>query len=292
MKLPLFALVLLTMQAAAPQQQQPAPPRPTQPRMTSSSPLNDSFDELLIRIETTAAQYRSLIPSLTVDETADTWVTPPAAPFKHHVELKSTFRVVRQPNSPNLKESREITQIDGKPYLPEDRARIPMLFDGAFSGGQSLYFRPESRHCLTYIAAPGLTKDKLIQITFYAQKSVDNDPTCSAITPGLKGGARIEPLFLQVVHVERTIPTPIAIQRKTASFSSVDYAPADFGDLSVWLPTLIIASTPDDSRHFAARYSNYHHLTVNSTILPGTITEPEKSEPPKPTPPPLPRLRP
>lgn len=242
------------------------------PAQTAASP--DLIDELV----TKAALYNATLPSITASETIESEAS--YLIFKKKALAKGTFRVVRDPNGGPLKESRKITELDGKTIADGQPAHLPTTLFGGFGRFQEMFFTPAHRPCYTFtrLSEPG--PGGTWQIAIATPPADSAPPGCASLPPGITGIARVDPTTHQLVHLERTVPEEAAAQRHLAPFASVDIAPEKIGDKTFWLPTLVVGTFNNgkEKGRFVAHYSDYHRFTGSVTLLPG-VTEVDSQTP-------------
>ena len=242
------------------------------PAQTPASP------ELIDELVANAALYNATLPSITANETIESEAS--YLIFRKKALAKGTFRVVRDPNGGPLKESRQITVLDGKPVAEGQQVHLPTTLFGGFGRFQEMFFTPAHRRCYTFtrLSEPG--PGGTWQIAIASRPEDAAPPHCASQAPGVTGIARVDPATHQLVHLERTVPEEAAAQRHLAPFASVDIGPATIGDKSFWLPTLVIGTFNNgkEKGRFVAHYSDYHRFTGSVTLLPG-VTEVDPQTP-------------
>ena len=235
--------------------------------------------DLLQQLIANADQYRLTIPSLTADESIESESSLHGL-FRNKVQARGTFRAVRGAPGEPLKESRQLTELNGRPLFPNDQVRLPIALNGGFGRFQEMFFTPEHIRCFafTMMSEPG--PGGTLQIGISAIQDLDSQPACPRGYKGLTGLARVNAVSHQLVHVERTLPD-LPLNRGGAPFASVDCAPTKVGDETFWLPTQVAGGTPKQfiRRKFVAHYSNYHRYVASVTLLPGTKEVDQTAEP-------------
>ena len=248
--------------------------------------------ELIDRLVANALHYHQTLPSITASETIDSEGSYMI--FHHRVQAKGVFRVVRNPASDELDESRQVTEVDGKPVPLGQRAGLPWTLTGGFGKFQELFFKAANRPCFTFTLLPGAgpketgpketVPKEMVQIAIAEQPEIATMPTCKM--RGVTGLARVDPVTGQVVYLERTVPVEIALKSHLAPWAMVEIAPAKIGDEIFWLPTVVVGTFVDGKikGKFTAHYSNYHRYTGSITILPGVTAVDAPDSTPAPTP--------
>ena len=245
--------------------------------------------DLLNQLIANAAQYRITIPSLTADERIESESSYHGL-LRHKVQAGGTFRAIRGKAGEPLKESRQVTTLNGRSVSPNDSVRLPVALFGGFGRFQEMFFTPEHVRCFTFTLMPDPGPGGTLQIAISALRNFDLPPGCPSGYKGLTGVVRVDLASHQLVHVERTLPDSRA-NRGIAPFASVDCAPTKVGDETFWLPTEVAGGTPKQfiRRKFIAHYSNYHRYVASARLLPGATeaepsTEPTAALPPVSTP--------
>jgi hypothetical protein len=64
-----------------------------------------------------------------------------------------------------------------------------------------------------------------------------------------------------------------------AVFASIDYAPQNLGNLTLWLPTRVESHDGKGERRMVAVFANYHRYTGEARILPGIAELPATNSP-------------
>lgn len=248
------------------------------PCSLAQSPPPPDLNTLLTQISTDAAAYRLTLPSLGAEESI-TSQSLGIGPFRARAEAKATFRVTRKSPDGPLEESRQITELNGKP-VPEGHAvHLPLTFAGAFGDALEIFFAPALRPCFDFTLAPQLTPDGSQQISFLGRPGSEALPACARTPLGVAGFVRIDPPTHHIRHLERTVPAAVAEPRHIATFASVDYAPTLVGSETFWLPVSISARVGarqgSSAAEFTARYTHYHRFTGTVTLLPDVTPVPE-----------------
>lgn len=246
--------------------------------------------DLLNQLIANAEQYRVTIPSLTADEFIESESSFHGL-FRKKVQASGTFRAVRGAPGEPLKESRQITVLNGRPVSPNAPVRLPVALFGGFGRFQEMFFTSAHVRCFAFTLLPEPGPGGTMQIAISAVADLDSQPGCPRGYQGLTGFVRVDPASHQLVHVERTLPDSPA-NRGSAPFASVDCAPTKVGDEIFWLPTEVAGGTPKQiiRRKFVAHYSNYHRYVASVKLLPGagevdpSAAEPASARPPVSTP--------
>jgi VWFA-related protein len=278
-----------------------APPSeaPIQQTITRSA-SDQAADALLLRVWDNFVQSLSSLPNVFADEhVASSVSTPYSDPSKSGVydsELESTidstidsiFRLKRfsaDGKTADLVESREIKYVDHQPAAKGQSLAGPAILVGAFSRAPNV-FSPELRNCYDYRLLPNMRRKPGETFLFlhsdvlvleYALKSPV--PTECPLREQTMGRAYVDPSSMQIVRLEQQWPRRHNEGSKfPVSWSwYIDYARVMMDSKPFWLPRTISskASSLDGGRYkwsFLATYSNYHLMTVTSTILPPANT--------------------
>jgi len=237
--------------------------------------------ELIDQLVANAEQYRSTLPSLTADETIFSVVSYRGI-LPDKVHATATLRVIRSAPGEQLKESRQLLTINGKPFDPGKKSDRPFTLFGGFGGFQEMFFTPEHVRCYIFTLLPNPGRGGTIQIAISARAEMADIPTCDLDRRGLTGLVRLDPETHRIAHLERTIPEEQTEHTNLAAFASVDLAPTRVGDETFWLPITVTGRSPKRAirGECVAHYSNYHRYTASITILPGA-TEVDPSSTPK-----------
>ena len=244
-----------------------AAPLPSQsPATTSELTAEKLVDQLVAN----AALYHTTLPSLTASEAI---VSDHAfLGFNRHTEAQATFRALQSPTAARLDESRQITQLNGKPVPPDQHPHLPFTLFGGFGRFQDMFFTAKRRACFTFTLVPQTNPGSPLELHITPSPSIATMPECELGLQGLTGIARVDPASHQLTHLERTIPVDVAAKSNHASFASVDSAPTQVGDQSFWLPIVVIGRMDSGKAkgQFTAHYSNYRRFTSTATLLPTT----------------------
>lgn len=264
----------LTAASVAPAQQtaqQPAAQQSTQ-ESTQQPAGEPTLDKVLARIAANTAQYNASIPSFLADESITSQEIHDGK-LKHETRLQATFRITRSANG-TLSESREWKSVDGKPATGQS-VKMPIFFSGGFSGALTKFLSADHRRCFDFHLQPGpgvSTENAPLTLTFNTPAVATQDPLCASIIPGTTGTAILDPVGMQVMHIERTAPQPVGRDRTLIGLAAVDFAPTPLNGQTFWLPTAITATTSETPTthafRFTALYSNFHRFAATSTLLP------------------------
>lgn len=224
-----------------------------------------TLDALLDQIAAHAASYRATLPSLSAQESI---TSNTSGLFKQRAEARATFRVTRQESDARFHESRQITELNGKPVPAGKEVHLPLTFRGAFGDALEIFFSPALRPCFDFTLASGAATKNEEQIHFAMHPGSEKNLACAHTPQGVSGYALIDPASRQIKHLERTVPDKLVTPHPVASFVSIDYAPTSVGDQSFWLPSKIVARMGDGKAQFTATYANYHRFTGTITLLP------------------------
>ena len=273
----------------------PSPAPALQPGTPSAS--EPAAATLLVRVWDNFVQSLSSLPNVFADEHVVSSVSAPYSnPSKSGVydsELESTvestidsiFRLKRfsaDGKTADLVESREIKYVDHQPAAKGQSLAGPAILVGAFSRALNV-FSPEFKDCYEYRLLPKMHHKPGDAILFHADVLVLEYVLRSPLPAGIQcpvreqttGRAFIDPSSMQIVRIEQQWPRRQNDGSKfPVSWSwSIDYARVMMDGKPFWLPKTISskASSLDGGRFkwsFLATYSNYHLMTVTSTILP------------------------
>ncbi len=254
----------------------------SQPGAQNAAPVLAAPPELIDRLVANALHYHQTLPSVTASEAIESDASYMI--FHRRVQAKSVFRVVRNPASDELDESRQVTEVDGKPVPPGQHAGLPWTLTGGFGKFQELFFKTANRPCFTFTLLPEPGPKGTQQIAIAEQPGIATIPGCTE--RGVTGLARVDPATGQVVYLERTVPVEIALKSHLAPWAMVEIAPAKIGDDTFWLPTVVVGTFVDGKNKgkFTAHYSDYHRFTGSVRILPGVNAVEQPVEEPAPAP--------
>ena len=275
-----------------------APPLPAPALQPGTPSVSDpATARLLVRVWDNFVQSLSSLPNVFVDEHVVSSVSAPYSnPSKGGVydsELESTidstidsiFRLKRfsaDGKTADLVESREIKYVDHHVAAKGQSLAGPAILVGAFTRAPNV-FSPEVKDCYEYRLLPNMRHKPGDAILFHADVLVLEYSLRSPLPAGIQcpvreqttGRAFIDPSSMQIVRLEQQWPRRHNEGSKfPVSWSwYIDYARVMMDGKPFWLPRTISskASSLDGGRYkwsFLATYSNYHLMTVTSTILP------------------------
>ena len=200
--------------------------------------------------------------------------------------IDSIFRLKRfsaDGKTADLVESREIKYVDHHAAAKGQSLAGPAILVGAFTRAPNV-FSPEFKDCYEYRLLPNMRHKPGDAILFlHADVLVLEYALRSPLPAGIQcpvreqttGRAFIDPSSMQIVRLEQQWPRRHNEGSKfPVSWSwYIDYARVMMDGKPFWLPRTISskASSLDGGRYkwsFLATYSNYHLMTVTSTILP------------------------
>jgi hypothetical protein len=249
-----------------------------QPSPAGSAPPTPPLQEILLHLQENLWDYLGNVPNFFADEHVVSTMKQEGAR-----EIKTTtdsiFRLRRSVaigEAHTFTETREIKTVNKKAANGEN-IQGPAIFTGAFSTGVSVVSLEMSR-CFDYTIEPTAqlnnarsNNTQAIVIAYAINPDMLNDSSC----PGPEkqsGRAWIDPVTLHPLRVEMVIPNHKDSNGRRVLWSwAVDYAPVAFDSRQFWMPKTIAsrAEANDGSAvwQFAATYSNYHKLTVNSRII-------------------------
>jgi len=241
--------------------QSPSPASPPQPAAPKSA-----ADQLVDQLVRNYAAIYATLPSITAHETVETHAS--RGILWQNSTGEGTMRVLRAIPGGALKETHEMTVLHGELAVPDNR-KGPFQPPDAFIGLQGMFFRHSGRPCYSFTLAPQPTQDGLLELHIALSPESTSLPNCMSGPgdTGLTGIARVDPATHQLTHLERTFPIQAGPR---ASFASTDYAPAQIGDKTFWLPTVTVTSGISNKAkvHTTVHYSDYHQYTASSTVLP------------------------
>lgn len=233
---------------------------------------------LLAHLQANLVAYLTTVPSFFCDEHVDSVMEQPGA-GKIMTATYSIFRLKRtgEGSSTQLTESREIKTVNKKAAHGEDITG-PAIFRGAFSHGASVVSL-QLQPCFDYEHLPSVRIDGVnaIVLKYTALSDAALNRNCPEI---LDGRAYIDPRDLHLMRVEARIPNHELLPGILGLWTwSIDYAPVVFDGKTFWMPKTIesraVANDHRTAWSFAARYSNYHKLTVTSHIITDVSGNPE-----------------
>ena len=275
---------------------------PMQQAVTRSA-SDPATDELLLRVWDNFAGYLSSLPNVFADEHVISSVTTAfSASSKngvHDSEMDSTIdstidsifrlkRVSSDGKTADLVESREIKSVDHHTAAKNQILTGPAILIGAFSRAPNV-FSPQVKDCYDYHLLPNMRHNPDVAALFlhaqvlvveYALKSPLPASAQCPVREQTTGRAFIDPSSMQIVRLEQQRPRHDEGSGLPIAWSwSIDYAQVMMDGKHFWLPKTISsrASSLEGRRFkwsFLATYSNYHLMTVTSTILPVANSSP------------------
>jgi hypothetical protein len=242
-----------------------------------------TLTRILDRLDANLSYYDVRLPSLFCDEHVVSAQVEPGARDMNTV-TDSVFRLKRTPqpdHTVSLVESREIRLVDGKPATSPP-GYDPTMLRGAFEGALAVISRSQTE-CMSYSlqrTRRGRPSDPYI-VHFATALTPQNSAGC-LLQENSSGRAFIDPVSLQVTHLELTTPhhviisgSPFVSTIKGRRDLSVDYAPVLLGGETFWMPSAISMRNVSGPGTFhmmiwsyRATYRNYHLMEVTSRILP------------------------
>ena len=184
----------------------------------------------------------------------------------------------------DLVESREIKYVNRHAAAKDQSLTGPAILIGAFSRAPNV-LSPQLKDCYDYRLLPNMRHNPEVTMLFlhadvlvleYALKSPLPAAAQCPVREQTRGRAFIDPSSMQIVRLEQQRPRHDEDSRLPVAWSwSIDYARVIMDGKPFWLPKTISskASSLDGGRFkwsFLATYSNYHLMTVTSTILPAS----------------------
>ena len=242
-----------------------------------------TLDEILARLDANLHHYDAAVPSLFCSEHAVSQVWPGSA--QENTVTDSVFRLRRTGvpgHSTALEESREIEKVNGKPATSQ-KIDGPTLLSGVFEGGLAVISLSQ-RACMTYELEPVKKRRSAPYVIRFATALTPANAGNCLLQDSSKGRAFIDPVSLEITHLELTTPrhriapgdawSPPVMGKRVLT---VDYAPVALGAGTFWMPATITMQAIRDANtfhetvwSFDATYSNYHKLEVTTRIVPGS----------------------
>jgi len=245
----------------------------TQPAVLSASPTAAiTADQLVDRLISNIELYHATLPSLEAHESIVSRFDEGATFGRRGYAAEATVRIQRQPGSDLLKESRQITSLNGKRIPPDQNVHLPLNFVNDFDDLLSEFFSTQYRVCYIFNLSPHANPKTAFKLQVRSRPDAATLSHCARAVDGLTALVRVDPDALQIIHMESTVPDAIAAPRHRPTFFSADYAPVAFGNRTLWLPIAITAhflSGNSDRAVWVSHYTNYHQYIATSTILPG-----------------------
>ena len=274
---------------------------PIQQPVTTSA-ADPATRKVLLQVWGNFVQYLSSIPNIFADEHVISSLTMAqgsqvrARDDDNEMQsvtdstIDSVFQLKRVSNdgkTADLVESREIKYVDHQVAAKGQSLAGPAILFGAFSRAPNV-FSPELRDCYDYHLLPNMHRkpgesalflhDEVLVLD-YALKSPL--PAECPVREQTMGRAYIDPSSMQIVRLEQQRPRHDEGTKLPVSWSwYIDYARVVMDGKPFWLPKTISskASSLDGGRYkwsFLANYSNYHLISVSSSILPAANTSPQ-----------------
>jgi VWFA-related protein len=276
------------------------PPLQTPMKLPVTRSASDpATGELLLHVWGNYAAYLSSIPNVFADEHVVSSLTTTSynSPLKqgvHDSEVSSTFdsttdsifrlkRFSADGKTADLIESREVKYVNGHAAAKDQSLTGPAILIGAFSRAPNI-LSPELKDCYDYRLLPNMRHkpgEALlflhdVQVLEYALKSPLPTGAECPVSEQTVGRVFIDPSSMQIVRLEQQRPRHDEGSGHPVVWSwSIDYARVTMDGKHFWLPKTISSksSSLDGGRYkwsFLATYSNYHLMTVTSTILPAS----------------------
>ena len=255
--------------------------------------------KLLLEVWSNFVQYLSSIPNVFADEhvvsTATAAYGSQARQGVHDSEMQSVtdstidsvFRLKRlstDGKTVDLVESREIKDVDHQPAAKGQSLVGPAILVGAFSRAPNI-FSPELKDCFDYRLLPNMHRRPGESLLFLHAEVLVLEYALKSPLPAkcpereqTSGRAYIDPGSMQIVRLEQQRPRHNEGTKLPTSWSwYIDYERVMMDGKPYWLPKTIAskASSLDGGRYkwsFLANYSNYHLMTITSTMLPTANT--------------------
>jgi len=287
-------LFALPSQALAQQPTAPPTPQPT-------------LDQILTRVHENFGAYLASVPNLFADEhlvSSFSARDEQSGRAGTNSTIDSVFRLKRTDATDKpiiLVESRQIKSVDHRPPAPDQSLTGPVILANAFSAAAS-FLSPDLERCYDYRLQPDrrLNNATVLVVEYALKPSLPAGTRCPVFEQNT-GRVFIDPTSMQIVRLEQKRPHHELTSGAPGSWNevapgtlgtwswSIDYAPVSINNQLFWLPKTISSSTSTNTGRlinwsFVATYSNYHLLTVTSTIVP-VVADPS-STPSSPTTPP------
>lgn len=233
-----------------------------------------TLNDLLIRMQSNFSDYLANVPNFFCDEQVDSSIEQRNYPTPEKTVTTSIFRLRRSTTAAgedSFSESREIKTVNKVPAKGEN-LQGPAIFSGAFVNAMGVVSL-EMMHCYDYQLEPHgqLGKTPAIIVDYVIQDSAVNDKSCPSFAQE-SGRAYIDPHDFHLMRTEMRVPDHVVLPGTHALWTwAVDYAPVTFDTKQFWMPRTIVSKAEANDRitvwSFAAKYSNYHKLTVTSHIV-------------------------
>ena len=276
----------------------PIPPRAPPLQADTRSASDRATDELLLRVWGNYAAYLSTIPNIFADEhvvssLTTTLYNSPSKQGVHDHEIASTFnsttdsifrlkRFSSDGKTADLMESREVKYVNQHTAAKDQSLTGPALLVGAFSHAPN-FLSPELKDCYDYRLLPNMRHkpgeailflhNDVLVLDYALKSSLPTGGECS-VSEQTTGRVFIDPSSMQIVRLEQQRPRHDEGSGHPVAWSwSIDYGRVMMDGKHFWLPKTISSksSSLDGGRYkwsFLATYTNYHLMTVTSTVLP------------------------
>ncbi len=236
--------------------------------------LSPTLDQVLTGVHGNFLTYLATVPNLFADEHVA------ASAHGNLMQTRggttdSIFRMRRQTTKDNkieLIESREAKGKQPGAAGSEQKLDEPSIATGLFSYG-ALDWSPDLKRCYDYRLEekPQQLRNTAVVVVDYAlRKQIEANANCPVREP-VSGQAFVNPATMQIMRVEQKRPRHEVYPKLIGEWNwTVDYGLVDLDGKPFWLPQKIssLSIIPRGEWSFAATYTNYHLLTVHSTILP------------------------
>ncbi len=241
--------------------------------VAQTQPASD-VDDVISHLIAYSKSYRSKLPSLECDEFIVSQQVK-SDKVKWEVKIEATLRQVRDPNNPDqFNDSYKFKSVDGHP--PKVHFQLPYFVNGAFANG--IGFSNEDQHeCYDYTLSQedGGTTLRLE----LAAKLASGSTACKDVFAGYHKIVLVDVGTGIVKHITRSMSPDAARMHHEVVFASIDYAPQDLGNLTLWLPTRVESHDGKGEGRMTAVFSNYHRYIGEARILPGIEELPATSAP-------------
>jgi hypothetical protein len=239
-----------------------------------------SVDEVVKQLIAYSKDYRAKLPSLECDESIVSQQIK-GDKVKWEVKAEATLRQIRDSKDPDeFNDSYTFKSVDGHP--PKARFKLPYFVNGAFANGigfasDDSHGSDDSHECFSYALSreDGGTTLRL-EVT---AKPVRTASDCKDVFAEYHKIVLVDAATGIVKHITRSMSPAAARKHREVVFASIDYAPQNLGELTLWLPVRVESHNGKGERRMTATFSNYHRYTGEARILPGVVELPATDAP-------------
>lgn len=176
----------------------------------------------------------------------------------------------------DLRETRELVSVDGKPAKVSDHPYIPLTFGGGFSEGLKLFI-PEGARCFDFSLSGTERIGNRVLLVLNGTTKDGQSEDCPV--PGSTAKAWIDSQTMQVLRVEppkdrlkmSTLNPGGAPKEEFLLAWSAEYRMIRIDGKPFWMPSVVRAEAVSTekplTRRWLAEYGNYHKFEVNSRIV-------------------------